>query len=1162
MGDIDLLGLCTWLNATQRHIFKGYNWAMARLSIFVLGSPNFGLDARPVNLSRRKATALMAYLAVTRAQHRRETLATFFWPDSDQARAYAYLRNTLWEINRTLGEDWLVADRESVMINPEADIYLDLQDFHALLAQVIPHTHPTDEGCLECANLLEAATQLYRGDFLSGFGLPDSPAFDDWQFFQTEENRQILIDGLMRLIRMQISNSNLDLALEYARRWSNLDPINEEAHRELMQIYAWNGQRNAAIRQYQECQKILKQELNIEPEAATVELYQRIQSGELQREQVRALSPEMFSRRVPLEQIEPVVVDPDTCDPINNLPIPPTPFVGRQSELQEISNRLLDPSCRLVTLLGPGGIGKTRLAIQVAQDQREHFKHGVCFVPLAATRSEQPILPIIVDALELPIGTGEKDASVQLIDFLRTRKLLLVLDNFEHQISEAPLVGELLQHAPDVKILTTSRVRLNLQGEWVTEIPGLSFPDPQAVENFSRDNGFVDKYCAAEFFLRAAQRTRMDFTIAYTDYAAIARITQLVGGMPLGLELAASWVNILPPHEIAAEIEQSLDFLESSMQDVPERQRSMRAVFDYSWKLMSTREKAIFPKLSVFRGGFSREATNKVLRISPRDLMALVNKSLIQRSVDGRFDLHPLLRQYALDILNDLEICHAIHDAHCAYFAAALQDLGESMIDRRQRQALSVLDADIDNAWAAWEWAVEHRQIERIDQALVGLVSFLDRQLRFDEGLAAVYAAEKVLTLPQDANEKRVYGHVLAWRAMLEMRLGNIDGAQTYFHQSWEQIDQAVAAGEESRCEKAFLYSMKAYMTIEKGNLELAKNLLGQALALYKEIDHKYGASEALFNLGWLSLQQGNLEDGNHYHQSSLELKRQIGDHYGVANELYYLGVQEAFHWGNIERAREFFWESSDIFQDLGDPISISRSLRIMDDLYILEGWFDVALVTRQKMMQQHQKLGDLAGIGLQHTQLGETYYHLGDYQNAEAQSRQALAVLEDRVYPFEQAFARWQLGMTLLARDQAEEAHQLFQVCIQAYADSGQQNGVGSAYAGLARAEFALGDYDQAWEHTLLAIKLLSEFRHLFWMFYALSTATLLLAHQGKYERAIEIYSLILGYNFVANSKWFEDIFGVYIEAIAADLSAEVVQAAQERAQSLDIWKVVRELI
>jgi predicted ATPase/DNA-binding SARP family transcriptional activator len=1135
---------------------------MARLAISVLGSPQFELDGNPIDLPRRKATALLVYLAVTGERHRRDALATLFWPDSDQARAYAYLRNTLWEINRTLGEGWLLADRESAGVNPQADITLDLREFRALLAQVTPHVHPGDEGCQECAEILEAATRLYRGDFLVGFGLPDSPAFDEWQFFQAEEARQALMDGLVRLIHMQVAINQLEQALEYARRWSNLDPINEAAHRELMQLYAWVGQRNAAIRQYRECQQILKQELNIEPEVATTELFERIQSGELQREQVMALSSEIFSWRRSFDVPETADLAPETLEAIDNLPIPATPFVGRQAELQEIATQLTDPGYRLITLLGPGGIGKTRLAIQAASNQRDHFKHGVCFVSLAALRSGQPILPSIMDALALPVGSGEKKASECLIDFLGPRQLLLVLDNFEHHISEAPLVSVILQQAPNVKILVTSRMRLNLQGEWVTEILGLNFPKPQDVEKYSGDNGFVDKYCAAEFFLHAAQRARTDFTITHADYAAVARITQLVGGIPLGLELAASWVNILAPDEIAAEIEQSLDFLESSMQDVPERQRSMRAVFDHSWKLMSTREQAIFPKLSVFRGGFSREAAQKVIGVSLRDLMGLVNKSLIQRSLEGRFDFHPLLWQYATLILDGLDTGHEVHDAHCAYFAAALHDLGESMIDRRQQQALSILDADIDNAWAAWDWAVEHRQIERIDQALVGLASFLNRQRRYGEGLNAMHAAERALSNPQDASEQRVYGHLLAWRAMFEMRLGNFEGSHPTFHRSWEQIDQAAAAGEETRLERAFLYSMKGYMAAENGDLEVSKDLIEQALEIYKEIDHKYGVSETLFMLGWLSAQQGNLEYLGQYQQRSLEIKRQIGDHYGMADELYHMGVQEAFHLGNLEAGKEFLWESSDIFQDLGDPISNARSLRIMDDVYILDGWYEVALVTRQKMMQQYKKLGDLAGIGSQYTQLGEAYYHLGDYEDAEAQTREALAVLEGRVYPFEQSFARWQLGMTLLALDQAEEACKNFQICIQSYTDYRRQDGVGSAYAGLARAEYALGDYDQAWEHTLLAVRLLLEFQHFFWMFYALATMALLLAHRGYEIRAVEVYSLIKRYNFVANSKWFEDVYGQHIENISKGLPAKKVEAARSRAQSMEVWDTTKRLL
>jgi predicted ATPase/DNA-binding SARP family transcriptional activator len=1116
-----------------------------------------------MDLPRRKAAALLLYLAVSGERQPRETLATFLWPNSDQKRAYAYLRNAIWEINRTLGEGWLLADRERVGLDPGADIALDLREFRDLLALGERQVHPDEEANLACVEALESAAQLYRGDFTAGFGLPDSPAFDEWQFFQAEETRQSLMDGLVRLVQILVSNDRLEEALAYARRWSNLDPINEAAHRQLMRLYAWNGQRNAAIRQYRECQDILKQELNIEPEAATTELFQRIQRGEMQRTQALALSPEMFSRQAPLSVPEAAMPDPETSAPLDNLPIPPTPFVGRQAELAQIAAQIANPDDRLITLLGPGGIGKTRLAIRAAREGGGRFQHGVCFVSLASLRSGQPILPGIIDALGLHISGGDKNAAEQLIDFLRPRQLLLVLDNFEHHLPQAPLLSEILGQAPAVKIMATSRMRLNLQPERVTEISGLRFPDPQEVGSIRGENGFVEKYCAAELFLHAAQRARSDFTITPTDYAAVARITQLVAGMPLGLELAASWVNVLTPAEIAAEIEQGLDFLESSMQDVPARQRSMRAVFDYSWKLMSRREQAIFPKLSVFRGGFTREAAKKVLGVTPSDLMGLVGKSLIQRAVAGRFDLHPLLRQYATDILEGLAVRQAVHEAHCDYYTAALRDLGESMIDRRQQQALSVLDADLDNAWAAWEWAVEHRQVARIDQALVGLFSFLERGFRFEEGVGALRAAEGALASPQDPDERRVYGHLLAWRALLEIRLGNLAGSQPTFRRSWEQIEQAAAAGVETRFEKAFLYRMKAYMSIENGDLEVARDLLEQALAFYKEIDHKHGASEALFNLGWLLAQQGDMEVVGQYQQGSLELKRQIGDYFGIANDLYFMAAQEAFHHGNIEQAKEIYWESSDIFQDLGDPISRARSLRIMDDLYILEGWFEVALVTRQKMMQQYQKLGDPAGIGLQHTQLGEAYYHLGDYDNAETQSRQALITLQDRDYPFEQAFARWQLGMTLLAREQAEEAAQLFQDCLQAYSEYRRQDGVGSAHAGLALAAYKLGAYAQAWEHCLKALRRLSEYQHIFWMFYALGTMALLLAQQAQVTQAIEIYSLIRRYNFVANSRWFQDVIGRHLDQTAANaLPATEVAAARKRGEAMQVWATVNQLL
>ena len=453
--------------------------------------------------------------------------------------------------------------------------------------------------------MLAAATRLYRGEFLAGFGLPDSPAFDEWQFFHTEETRQALMDGLARLVRLQIGAGEIEQALDLARRWSILDPINEEAHRALMQIYAWNGQRSAAVRQYQECRHILQQELAIEPESATTNLFERIRSGQIDREQASSLAPDV-SRQSPSEPFETTGLDPAKSGPIDTLPTPVTPFFGRHDELQYITDRLLDPDYRLITLLGPGGIGKTRLAIQAAGQLRQHFKHGVCFVSLASLRSRQQILHAIVDALGLPIAEQELPVSEQLLGFLHPRQLLLVLDNFEHLVPEARFVSELLQEAPQLTILATSRVRLNLHGEWAAEIPGLSFPDSSAIESLPNDSGIIDTYHAVGFFLQAAQRARADFTLASVDYPVVARITQLVAGIPLGLELAAAWINVLSPEDIAAEIEAGLDFLETDTQDVPARQRSIRATFEYSWKLMSKREqRRSFPN-SPFSEGDSR----------------------------------------------------------------------------------------------------------------------------------------------------------------------------------------------------------------------------------------------------------------------------------------------------------------------------------------------------------------------------------------------------------------------------------------------------------------------------------------------------------------------------------------------------------------------------
>ncbi|MGH8631367.1 MAG: ATP-binding protein, partial [Burkholderiales bacterium] len=340
------------------------------------------------------------------------------------------------------------------------------------------------------------------------------------------------------------------------------------------------------------------------------------------------------------------LLDYTTARPRDNLPTPPTPLIGRERELAEMARLLGDPQCRLLTLAGPGGIGKTRLAIEAADHQREAFADGAHFVSLAPIRSAEFIVPAIADAIGFAFY-GAEDPKAQLLNYLSGKAPLLVLDNLEHLLEGVALLAEILERGPAVKLLATSRERLNLHGEWVLDIQGLPFPDEAG-------SAEVEGYSAVALFVQTARRAHVDFVLAAEERPAVARICRLVEGMPLGIELAAAWVRTLSCREIAQEIErnladprQGMDFLAASMRDVPERHRSIRAAFDHSWNLLSAEEQQVMRQLSVFRGGFRREAAEQVAGATLPLLSALVDKSLLRRTEAGRFDLHELVRQYA-----------------------------------------------------------------------------------------------------------------------------------------------------------------------------------------------------------------------------------------------------------------------------------------------------------------------------------------------------------------------------------------------------------------------------------------------------------------------------------------------------------------------------------
>jgi predicted ATPase/DNA-binding SARP family transcriptional activator len=583
---------------------------MARFSLTLLGSYEVRLDGEPVtSFVSNKVRALLAYLAVEAERpHRREVLAGLLWPDCLEQAARASLRNALSNLRQAIGDrdaelPFLDITRETIQFNSASDCWLDVAAFTALV-EAGGQGEPVRQR-------LEKAVTLYRGSFLEGFYLKDSPAFDDWCLLTREQLQRLALTALHRLAEEYEWHGELERACNYAWRQVELEPWQEEAHQQLMRLLALSGQRSAALAQYEICRRALMEDLGVEPVEETTALYEHIRDGAKLR--------------------------PRTRIPPHNLPAPPTPLIGRKAELAEIEDRLQDPACRLLTLVGPGGSGKTRLALEAAAKQMDNFFHGIFFVPLASLQSADAIVPAIAQALGFSFyreGTPQQ----QLLDYLRQKNMLLVLDNFEHLLDGVGLVGEILEAAPGIEIVITSRARLKMQGEHLFSVAGMDFP-PRTPDSFSEDGkgefDDVAQYDAVKLFLTSARRLRPNFDLREDNMADVVRICRLVQGMPLGILLATAWVEILTPAEVAAQIEQSFDFLRRDWRDVPQRQRSMRAVFDHSWNLLTVRQRTVFQALSVFRGGFTHEAAQQVVGASLRELMALVSRCFLHRTPDG-----------------------------------------------------------------------------------------------------------------------------------------------------------------------------------------------------------------------------------------------------------------------------------------------------------------------------------------------------------------------------------------------------------------------------------------------------------------------------------------------------------------------------------------------
>lgn len=591
--------------------------------------------------------------------------------------------------------------------------------------------------------------------------------------------------------------------------------------------------------------------------------------------------------------------------PTNNLPPLSTSFIGREKELLDIAVLLDNPTCRLVTLVGSGGIGKTRLAIQTAAIQEQAFEDGVVFVPLAPVATPDLIAPSIAAALEISFLVSEKPY-IQIIDYLREKQLLLVMDNFEHLLEGVGLLSEILQTASGVKIFVTSRERLNLQEEWVFAVDGLSYPTETAPVT-------LESYGSVQLFLQRARQVHAQFSLE-ENAQAVAVICRQVEGMPLGLELAASWLRMMSCEQIVAQMAHNLDFLTTSLRNIPERHRSVRNVFEQSWRMLSQGEQAVLMRLSVFRGGFSLDAAVEVAGAALPLLAGLADKSLIRFSREGRYDLHELLRQYTADKLAQANESDLIARRHLDYFVKLANQAESFLFGSQQGVWFDRLETEFDNLRAALTWAAGSEAGLHLAAALGW---FFTERTHWNEGL---FWVEQFLQAQPNA-PTFLRAKALHTAGAICGLLGEMQRSETLTRESL-----ALARAANDRWNMAWALSHMATHPLKR-QTDQSLALFNESIDLFRQLGDQMGLTHTLIRLGWLAFALRDYVFMRELLKEASIYANEHGDQVSIAWITYNTGFLYLYQEHNLEQARNYTERSYALFRAARLQIGANNAL-------------------------------------------------------------------------------------------------------------------------------------------------------------------------------------------------------------------------------------------
>ena len=680
-------------------------------------------------------------------------------------------------------------------------------------------------------------------------------------------------------------------------------------------------------------------------------------------------------------------------------PLPPNSLIGRTFELAEITRLIQEPQCRLLTLTGQGGIGKTHLALYAGSALEEAFEDGVFFINLVPVLGREQTVTAIADAMGIVLYSAS-DRSDQLLAYLLHKKALLIVDNFEHLTDDTGCTGlllEIMQRAPRVKLVATSRQSLQLQAEWVLSLQGLPAPKSNLPDELETNS-------AVELFIQKAKHSNVGFIPNQVDMVAIAQICELVEGLPLGIELAAAWVGSLSCREIVDEIQRSMSFLETTMRDLPERHRSLRATVEHSWKLLSAEEQRILRQSSIFRGGFTRQAAEVVLNAPFLILSGLISKSLLRRTLSGRYDMHEVIRLFVWEKLqaNEQEY-EQLQIKYCEYFAHLLASRGAGLKGGERSIVVPELIAELANLRQTWHWASAFQNAREISQASDTLFWLYESRSNCREGVPLFGVAVDSLQQNQqpsrdseDWTRRLALGQALGYQGFFLFRQGKQPQGRETLNSSLnilETISQHPSSEVRMALSNtlAFLGTVAAAM----GDFADGDRLLQEGLSTKESLEDPWGSAFCLRQIGLSAYYQGDYANAYRSSEQSLLISRQIGNAWSTSASLNQLGII-AQSQARYDQARQYLLDGLELSRSLEDRASIAFALDGLGLISTALGRSTEAQDLLKESVALWREIGEQGSLAQTLNHFGDAYLKVGNGPAARECFSEALRVAKN----------------------------------------------------------------------------------------------------------------------------------------------------------------------